>query len=198
MIERCVQERLGSIFLGRIHRRVLVRGWEDTSHKCPRADCGNVWNLGFPESLNSNRCCWRQCLSSVSPHPVDILQWCKHKGIHLTAQHIPGKLNEVTTFLGNLEENEQVSLKWLTWKVAMLLSLVLAHRSSGLVCLSLHGRTKLFLVEWLKAYQKRTKESRDPTHPCYVLLYFIYDNLISFYNTVGWLVCITNSLCSKY
>ena len=128
----------------------------------------------------------------------------------------------MTTFLGNLEENEQVSLKWLTWKVAMLLSLVLAHRSSGLVCLSLQGRTmssegvrlsttglakqaapegenslqpvtnaayrgrkKLFLVEWLKAYQKRTKESRDPTHPCYVSLYFIYDSLISFYNTIG-------------
>ena len=49
------------------------------------------------------------------------------------------EVSQVTSFLDNLEENEQLSLKWLTWKLAMLLALVLAHRSSGLVRLSLQG-----------------------------------------------------------
>ena len=50
-------------------------------------------------------------------------------------------MSEVTTNHGNLDENEQLLLKWLTWKLAMLLALVLARRSSGLVHLSLQGRT---------------------------------------------------------
>lgn len=49
-------------------------------------------------------------------------------------------MTDVISFLSNLGENEQLSLKLLTQTLAVLMALVLAHRSSGLVRLSLLGK----------------------------------------------------------
>ena len=49
-------------------------------------------------------------------------------------------MTDVISFLSNLGDNEHLSLKLLTHKLAMLMALVLAHRSSGLVRLSLLGK----------------------------------------------------------
>ena len=49
-------------------------------------------------------------------------------------------VTKVTSFLRDLGDNKQMTLKGLTQKLAMLLALVLAHRSSGLARLTLQGR----------------------------------------------------------
>ena len=92
--------------------------------------------------------CYRSALSSAH-FPIKGFAVGKHplvcrllKGVFNLRPPLPRyehvwEVSQVTSFLDNLEENEQLSLKWLTWKLAMLLALVLAHRSSGLVRLSL-------------------------------------------------------------
>ena len=50
------------------------------------------------------------------------------------------EVKTVTSFIKGLGENEQMNLKLLTQKLAVLLALVLAHRSSGLARLSIQGR----------------------------------------------------------
>ena len=47
----------------------------------------------------------------------------------------------MVTYLRNLGSNESLSLKLLTQKLAILLALVLGHRSSDLVRITLSGRT---------------------------------------------------------
>ena len=49
-------------------------------------------------------------------------------------------VTNVTSFLQASGDNEQLTLKCLTQKLAMLLALVLAHRSSGLARLTLQGQ----------------------------------------------------------
>ena len=94
--------------------------------------------------------CYRSALSSAHL-PVEGFAVGKHplvcrllKGVFNLRPPLPcyehvWEVSQVTYFLDNLEENEELSLKLLTWKLAMLLALVLAHRSSGLVRLSLQG-----------------------------------------------------------
>ena len=109
----CFQEGLGSILSRRVHRRVLVGGREDASHKCPRTDSGDIWNSGFLQEQRSSIGSVEDNVSVMSyvnrmgetkssillQLAKNLWQWCIHKGIHLTAQHIPGKLNFTADFM---------------------------------------------------------------------------------------------------
>ena len=94
--------------------------------------------------------CYRSAISSAHL-PIDGFPVGKHplvcrllKGVFNLRPPLPRydctwDVTKVTSYLKDLGDNEQMSLKQLTQKLAMLLALVLAHRSSGLVRLNLQG-----------------------------------------------------------
>ncbi len=67
------------------------------------------------------------------------------------------------SYIEGLGDNKELSLKLLTWKLAMLLALVLAHRSSDLARLSLQGRRYLTNGASLlpKGLAKQSRPGRD-------------------------------------
>ncbi len=95
--------------------------------------------------------CYRSAISSAHL-PIEGFPVGKHplvcrllKGVYNLRPPLPRydctwEVTKVTSFLQALGDNKQMTLKDLTQKLAMLLSMVLAHRSSGLARLTLQGR----------------------------------------------------------
>ena len=92
---------------------MLVKGREDASHKCPRADGSNFWSSCFLQEQTSSIGSIEDNVSVMSyvnrmggtkssillQLAKSLWQWCILKGIHLTAQHIPGRPNFTADFM---------------------------------------------------------------------------------------------------
>lgn len=118
--------------------------------------------------------CYRSAISSAHL-PIEGFPVGKHplvcrflKGVFNLRPPLPlyectWDVTKVTSYLKELGDNEQLSLKLLTQKLAMLLALVLAHRSSGLVQLTLQG--KKFIPEGVvltvTGLAKQTKPGKE-------------------------------------
>ena len=72
-------------------------------------------------------------------------------------------MTKVTTFVKTMGDNDKMSLKLLTQKLAILLALVLAYRLSGLVRLTLQGRrfTPEGVIFALRGLAKQTKPGKE-------------------------------------
>ena len=118
--------------------------------------------------------CYRSAISSAHL-PIEGFPVGKHplvcrllKGVYNLPPPFPRydctwEVTKVTSLLQALGDNKQMTLKDLTQKLAMLLALVLAHRSSGLARLTLQGRkfTPEGVVLATKGVAKHTRPGRE-------------------------------------